>query len=99
MKMRTTRPGLQRIAQSMLALFMLALCLIGSAPVTAAQPAAADYAAIDAYVEQQMRELRIPGLALSIVEGEQIVHLKGFGLADAAGRLVTPQTPFIIGST
>jgi hypothetical protein len=39
----------------MLALFMLALCLIGTAPVNASQPAAANYAAIDAYVEQQIR--------------------------------------------
>jgi CubicO group peptidase (beta-lactamase class C family) len=82
-----------------LALLMLALCLIGTAPINAAEPAAADYAAIDAYVERQMGELRIPGLALAIVQGEQIIHLKGFGLADGAGQPVTPQTPFIIGST
>jgi CubicO group peptidase (beta-lactamase class C family) len=92
--MSTTRPGLRRISQSMLALFLLALCLIGSTSVTAAQPAAADYAAIDTYVEQQMRELRIPGLALGIVQGDQIVHLKGLGIAGPDRRPVTPQTPF-----
>src|SRR5690349_14806810 len=46
-----------------------------------------------------MRELRVPGLAVAIVQGEQIVHLKGFGFADGAAQPVTPQTPFIIGST
>jgi CubicO group peptidase (beta-lactamase class C family) len=56
------------------------------------------FAAIDAYVDAQMRELRIPGLALGIVQGDQIVHLKGFGIADSSGRAVTPQTPFMIGS-
>ncbi len=39
-----------------------------------------------------MRDLRIPGLALGIVQGDQIVHLKGFGVADPSGRAVTPQT-------
>ena len=45
-----------------------------------------------------MEEQRIPGLALGIVQGDQIVHLKGFGQADASGRPVTPQTPFILAS-
>ena len=40
---------------------------------------------------------RIPGLALGIVEGDEIVHLRGFGEADS-GRPVSPETPFIIGS-
>jgi len=57
-----------------------------------------DFAAIDAYVDGQMREQRLPGLALGIVQGDQIVHLKGFGVADPSGRAVTPQTPFMIGS-
>ena len=54
--------------------------------------------AIDAYLETQMQELRIPGLALGIVQGDQIVHLKSFGIADPTGRPVTPQTPFILNS-
>ena len=32
------------------------------------------------------------------MHGTQIVHLQGFGAADATGRKVTPQTPFILGS-
>ena len=96
--MSTTHAYVRRIQQCMLALLLLALCLIGTAPVTAAQPAAADFAAIDAYIEAQMRELRIPGLALGIVQGDQIVHLKGFGVAGPDGRPVTPQTPFQINS-
>ena len=30
--------------------------------------------------------------------GDQVVHLRGFGQADPAGRPVTPQTPFLIAS-
>jgi CubicO group peptidase (beta-lactamase class C family) len=57
-----------------------------------------DFAGIDAYIEKEMREVRIPGLALGIVHNEEVVHLRGFGEADPAGRTVTPQTPFILAS-
>src|SRR5690349_17944783 len=101
MTMSTTYPYVRharRIAQRLLAMLVLALCLIGTAPATAAQPAAADFAAIDSYIETQMRELHIPGLALGIIQDEQIVHLKGFGLAGQDGRPTTGQTPFQINS-
>ncbi len=45
-----------------------------------------------------MREQGIPGLALGIVQGDQIVHVRGFGVADPAKTPVTPQTTFSIGS-
>jgi CubicO group peptidase (beta-lactamase class C family) len=79
---------------------LVLILLLAAAPVVAqpAQNAASDFAAIDAYIETQMGELRIPGLALAIVEGGQIVHLKGFGVAEQDGRRVTPQAPFQISS-
>ena len=57
------------------------------------------YDAIDAYIEGQMRRLNIPGVSLAIVEGDQIVHLRGFGRARPGGEAPTPQTPFVLGST
>ncbi|MGH3147544.1 MAG: serine hydrolase domain-containing protein, partial [Rubrobacter sp.] len=60
---------------------------------------ASDFAAIDEYVEKEMEATRLPGVALGIVRGDEIVHLEGFGEADPSGRPVTPKTPFIIGST
>jgi CubicO group peptidase (beta-lactamase class C family) len=57
-----------------------------------------DIAAIDAYVTAQMRSMRIPGLALGIAKGNQVIYLRGYGVADPTGRPVTPQTPFVIGS-
>jgi len=56
------------------------------------------YNAIDAYVEKQMHRLKMPGVSLAIVEGDQIVHLRGFGQARPGGEAPTPQTPFFIGS-
>src|SRR5215216_1990637 len=77
---------------------MLLLLSLGRNNTTAqagsAPPSTPDFAAIDDYIEGKMRELRIPGLALGIVQGDQIVHLKGFGVAGPDGRPVTPQTPF-----
>ena len=52
---------------------------------------------IDAYIEAQMRELDIPGLAVAIVRGDDIV-VRGYGTADNGGRPVTAQTPFLIAS-
>lgn len=56
------------------------------------------YAAIDAYVEEKMRRLNMPGVSLAIVEGGQIVHQRGFGQARPGGEAPTSQTPFLIGS-
>ncbi len=58
----------------------------------------ASYDEVDAYVEQQMRRLSIPGVSLAIVEGDQIVHQRGFGYAGPDGEAPSPQTPFLIGS-
>ena len=56
------------------------------------------YDGIDAYIEEQMQRLNIPGVSLAIVEDDQIVHLRGFGQARPSGETPTPQTPFFIGS-
>jgi CubicO group peptidase (beta-lactamase class C family)/pimeloyl-ACP methyl ester carboxylesterase len=57
-----------------------------------------DFTAVDAYVVSQMEDARIPGLALAIVDGDQIVYMKGFGIADPSGRPMTPQTPVMLAS-
>lgn len=56
------------------------------------------YGEIDAYIQEQMHRLNIPGVSLAIVEGDKIVHLRGFGRARPGGEVPTPQTPFFIGS-
>jgi CubicO group peptidase (beta-lactamase class C family) len=69
-------------------------------PVTRSSPydAAAPYGAIDAYVEKQMRRLKIPGVSLAIVEGDEIVHLRGFGRSRPGGEPPSPHTPLPIAS-
>jgi hypothetical protein len=53
--------------------------------VAAAREADSEFAAIDSFVESEMRALNTPGLALGIVQGDQAVHLRGFGIDDASG--------------
>ena len=48
--------------------------------------------------KRQMHRLNIPGVSLAIVEGDKIVHLRGFGQARPGGEAPSPQTPFFIGS-
>ena len=80
--------------------FVAALALIPLVqPVQAAfSTGRPNFATIDSYVQAQLDASRIPGLALGIVQGDQIVHLKGFGKANDSGSAVTPQTPFLLGS-
>jgi CubicO group peptidase (beta-lactamase class C family) len=66
--------------------------------LTSSNEADTDYATIDKYVMARMRADHIPGVALAIIKGDQIVYLKGYGRADQSGHPVTPQTPFLIGS-
>jgi CubicO group peptidase (beta-lactamase class C family) len=77
---------------------LLAFIVFGIVPCFA-QTKLTEFDAVDTYVSRKMKELGLPGAALVIVQGDQIVHLKGFGVADASGRPVTPQTPFFTGST
>ena len=53
---------------------------------------------IDSYVLGQMKDLDIPGVAIGILRGDQVVYTQGYGVADNAGRAMTPDTPFLIAS-
>src|SRR5215217_6766894 len=62
-------------------------------------PQSDDFEEIDAYIERQMKRLNVPGATLAIVEGDEIVHLRGFGEARPDGEAPTSQTPLVLGST
>jgi CubicO group peptidase (beta-lactamase class C family) len=80
-------------------LILAVFCAEASVRPAVAQAEPANFDAVDDYIRTRMQELGIPGAALAIVQGDQIVHLKAFGVADDSGRPVTPQTPFFTGST
>lgn len=96
MKIKIYPNILRGVYASMLALLVLSFVVL---PVMAApRSSEPDIAKIDAFINAQMQANRLPGLALGIVHGDQIVHMRGFGVADPTGRSVTPQTPFLLGS-
>ena len=76
--MRANRPFLIVMA----CLICLASSTALASPTVATNP---DFAAIDAYVEAQMKDIRLPGVALGIIQGDQIVYIKGYGIADPSG--------------
>jgi CubicO group peptidase (beta-lactamase class C family) len=90
----------RRLFPSLLAGAALALVLRQIAKPAPAKPASTSgpYDAIDAYVEEQRQRLNMPGVSLAIVEGDRIVHLRGFGQARPGGEAPTPRTPFFVGS-
>jgi CubicO group peptidase (beta-lactamase class C family) len=59
---------------------------------------AVNFDALDTYVRRQMESLRMPGIALAVVEGDRITHMRGFGRAHPEGDPPTPHTPFFIAS-
>ncbi len=80
---------------------LIQLCCALSAAV--AWPAVAssseDFVAVDHYLQDCLKNSRVPGLAVAVVERDQVVYLRGYGVADPSGRPVTAQTPFLLGST
>jgi len=73
---------------------LMVLMLAAPAVRAAAGP---DLAAIDAFVEDRMRRHGIPGIALAVVHGDEVIHARGFG-TDGRGRAMTADTPMFIGS-
>jgi CubicO group peptidase (beta-lactamase class C family) len=55
-----------------------------------------DSVAIDRFVSDQMARQRIPGLALAIIQGDQLLYVKGYGTGQ--DQPVTPRTQFHIAS-
>ncbi|HSK90886.1 MAG TPA: serine hydrolase [Euzebyales bacterium] len=72
---------------------------VSADPVTASSEVRSDVSDdVDAFVTERMQAHGIPGAAVAVVRGGEVVHLSGYGEADAAGRPVTADTPFLIAS-
>ncbi|MCX5712424.1 MAG: serine hydrolase, partial [Candidatus Omnitrophica bacterium] len=55
---------------------------------------------IEAYAQKGMRDWQIPGMAIAIVQGDEVIFSKGFGIKDINSKApVTEDTIFQIGST
>ncbi|MEV7196252.1 serine hydrolase domain-containing protein [Streptomyces sp. NPDC093510] len=68
-------------------------------PAAAMQPAAAGElrAQADSFVREQMQRAGVPGLAYSVIRGDEVAHRGTWG-RDGRGEPVTSRTPFLVGS-
>src|SRR5262245_34796964 len=59
-----------------------------------------DAAAVDAIMEDALKAWKVPGAAVAIVRGDEVVYIKGFGVRELGGKQpVTADTLFAIAST
>jgi len=67
---------------------------IDAAPIDATE----SDAALDAYLNDQLDQLGLPGISAAVVRDGVIEHLVALGEADDTGRPMTPQTPIHVAS-
>ena len=73
--------------------------LLCVAPVGAAPPAQPDSATVDAVIRDALKVWNVPGAAVVVVHGDDVLYLKGHGLREAGSdRPVTPDTVFPLAS-
>jgi CubicO group peptidase (beta-lactamase class C family) len=58
------------------------------------------FAFVDSVVRDMLAEAEIPGGALAVVRGDELVYAQGYGVCDLSGReAITPSTYYPIAST
>lgn len=77
--------------------FCFVLLLAQLARVTTTAFAADDFSELDSLISSAMKRHHIPGIALAITKGDQVVYSQGYGTAGNRQAL-TADTPFYIGS-
>lgn len=75
----------------------LALVALAAASVSTSAAAGVTSRRLDAYLEEQVANSPLPGLAVVVTHGEDVVHLEGYGTA-GDGRAMTPHTALRIAS-
>lgn len=78
---------------------LLFLSLLLATPGHAADAPAHAFDGWDSFVEQAMKDWKVPGLAMAVVRDGKVIQMKGYGFRDLEKKLpVTPRTLFAIGS-
>lgn len=81
---------------------LMAVCLLAAVALVTHRAHAtpvktADFQELDAVIAAQMQKHGLPGVAVAVIEGDEIAYLQGYGTA-GSGRTMTPQTRMLIGS-
>ena len=76
-----------------------AVTLMGATNAVGAAPSDASSSSFAIQLERLREALGIPGMAVTVVRGQEVVFAEGFGLANVEdGRPATPSTPFGLAS-
>jgi CubicO group peptidase (beta-lactamase class C family) len=75
----------------------LTIIAVTGAPASAAEADAIDIEAVDQFVLDSLARAGIPGAAIAITSGADVLHVRGYG-HDSAQTPVTEHTPFRIAS-
>jgi CubicO group peptidase (beta-lactamase class C family) len=70
----------------------LLLVLMPSIGVAAAEPAGVDTAAVDRFMSEYLSRTRLPGAAVAITHGDQVVYVAGYG-HDSSAAVTTAFLP------
>jgi CubicO group peptidase (beta-lactamase class C family) len=81
---------------------LVAVCLLAAIGLAthrahAAPVKSTDFQELDAVIAAQMKKHGLPGVALAVIEGDEIAYLQGYGTAGSS-RAMTAQTGMLIGS-
>jgi CubicO group peptidase (beta-lactamase class C family) len=82
-------------------LILLVACVLTDSTVNAQSKKESEYAKrLDSSIEKTLREQKIPGVAVGIVEDGRLVYARGFGVMKVGdtSKPVTPETLFHIAS-
>jgi len=85
--------------KKLLTTLFLIIFFAGPITLTLAEPMPAnpfDSEVLDAAITAQMDKHGLPGVAVAVIEGDEVVYLNGYGTAGKRG--MTPQTQMFIGS-
>lgn len=70
----------------LLALPLACSTLVAMPSVAATKPPAEAFKGLDALIEKALADQQIPGATVGVVVGDQVVLLKGYGLADRESK-------------
>lgn len=76
---------------------VLLVIFLTAVPVMATPETASSFKNVDDFIEAYLDRNHIPGISLSVAQGNEIVYSKGYGIAGPL-RLMTADTPMFIGS-
>lgn len=91
---------LHRIGRTRLAIIAVvgAIALVNILPSSSGLLTPATDAAVDAWLDAEIGDAGYPGASIALVRDGHVEHVHVIGTADSAGRPVTTDTPFVIGS-